>query len=179
MAAMHVAHATNPSVMADVTGEITSMAEMAWLPAETIEGLVTGRLDEIAIARFTRVLALVEPAPEPLAPRPASSPPAPAWRLLVPLFQGHVPAATSREPLLADRAWPAMLRRGAVEPVLQAAIGRLRSRVGHVRVAASELARTADGERLAAALFLRPPPAVMTRFLASYIDQPHEQEETP
>lgn len=107
-------------------------------PLEDVARWLDGRLDEERLERLVPALLLLDwrrtagAAAIDLATVPAlERPPHPAWALLAPFFHGrpvgarpggHVQPVT----LTPEASWPALLAAGRVEPVVTAALRRLR-----------------------------------------------------
>ncbi len=176
LARVHVAHATNPRGVEGFAGAITTMSETQWLPRPVVEAFAAGALDDRVIGRFVRVLTLCDSRRYALSEREAvPSAVVPAWRLLAPVFQGAA-VGGRLEGLMPDRGWPASLARGAVEPVLRAALVRIRARVSEPRtVDPRVLARNVDPAHLNAALLLAVSPRTLNGLLDSFTDNQEEE----
>jgi CRISPR-associated protein Csx17 len=143
-------------------------------PLEDVAAWLDGRLDEARLERLVRALLLLDwrgatganPLTGSTAIPPLQRPPHPAWALLAPFFHGrpasppvhhHQAAGPDGQPaavtLIPQASWPAQLAAGRVEPVVSAALRRLRiARLDPVIRDPAAVAAGVPGERLAAAL---------------------------
>jgi CRISPR-associated protein Csx17 len=132
---------------------------------EDVARWLDGRLDEERLERLVMALLLLNwrratgaAAIDPAAVPPLERPPHPAWALLAPFFHGRPVGARlggQERPvtLTPEASWPAQLAAGRVEPVVAAALRRLRvARLDPAVRDARAVATGVPGERLAAAL---------------------------
>lgn len=190
LAHVHVTHATHPRTVDDVPGEITTMRHGTWLRQSVVEAFVNGLLDERRILTLLQPLLLLDPRAVRLDHQSGLTPPSvsPAWRLLAPLWAAGRPDALGSVVLTADSSWPTMLVRGAIGPVAQQALVRLRTRLADIpHLDYRRMAVEPDGRRLAAALFLPISPTTAGRLIAKtrlpglhvHQDNPLELQHSP
>jgi len=176
---VHVAHATNPRAVEGFAGAITVMSDAPWTSPAVVEAFAAGLLDDRAVGRFIRVLTLCDSTRHSLPERKVTPVAVvPAWRLLAAVFQGAVVGGRF-EGLMPDRGWPASIARGALEPVLRAALVRLRSRVSETRIVDPRaLARNVDLAHLNAALLLAVSPRTLNGLVDSFtVNQEEDSNE--
>lgn len=144
-------------------------------PLGSVARLVDQQLDQVRVTRLLTALLLLDPWKDVARltyPAQQIAPPPTAWALLAPFFAGHpidlqeLPAPVE---LIPEPTWPARLAAGSIEPVIEAALRRLRiaglapafprtaGRVGTSSAPASAaIARTAPPPHLLAAALLCP-----------------------
>jgi len=150
---------------AGLVGVQTAYRSRVPAPLEDVARWLDGRLDEERLERLVPALLLLDwrraagaAAIDPAAVPPLERPPHPAWALLAPFFHGRPvsahPGGQERPVTLTPEAsWPAQLVAGRVEPVVTAALRRLRvARLDPAVRDPRAVAAGVPGERLAAAL---------------------------
>jgi CRISPR-associated protein Csx17 len=152
-------------------------------PLASVAAFVAGELDDARIGNLLGALMLLDWREEVLLPRDVSSGyvvPPPAWALLAPFFHARkIKVSAGREVVLRPEAsWPAQLAAGRVQPVVEAALGRLRvARLEPALTNARAVAAAAPpGPRLAAALLMALSTRSVQTLLSRAVLAPIEKE---
>lgn len=155
-------------------------------PLTTVSSFVNGELDDARLAEMLGAMLLLDWSRQPAVPHwfgeayTLNTPPPPPWAMLAPFFHGR-PLRDGTLHLRPDSTWPAQLARGRVQPVLVAALIRLRmARLSPAAESPTVMARGGpNGERLGAALLIpmsgHACDALLRRIVPPAIDLPREE----
>jgi CRISPR-associated protein Csx17 len=155
-------------------------------PLAAASSFVNGELDDARVAELLGAMMLLDWSYRPRVERwfggakGDATPPPPSWAVLAPFFHGR-PLNSGTLRLQPQSTWPGQLARGRVEPVLEAALLRLRmARLRPAMGSATVMARAGpEGERLGAAVLVpvtgRACEALLRRVVPPDIDQPREE----
>jgi CRISPR-associated protein Csx17 len=172
---------------AELPGVQTAFRTRIPAPAAAVSAFVNEELDDERVEALLAGMMLLDWSAQPAVghwfgdPSAAVSPPAACWALLAPFFHGRRLRGNSLE-LRPESAWPSLLARGRVEPVLDAALRRLRmARLQPVPTDPAVMASCAPaGPYLGAALLVplsrTTSDALLRRVAPSPINQPPQEE---
>jgi CRISPR-associated protein Csx17 len=179
------------SVVADGNAELpgvqTAFRSRIPAPAGAVSAFVNDELDDERVEALLAGMMLLDWSAQPAVghwfgdPSAAVSSPAACWALLAPFFHGRRLQGDNLE-LRPESAWPSLLARGRVEPVLDAALRRLRmARLQPVPTDPAVMASCGPaGPRLGAALLVplsrTTSDALLRRVAPSPINQPSHEE---